>query len=140
MRPPPRCGPGGVDTRDIGVAARVFGDPAAHHGAGYTLTGPEALDFPQVAAILAAELGRAITYRPAGVLPYAAHLRRTGLPLAQVAVQTVLHVGLRRGQADHVDPTLERLLGRPGRTVAEYVHDHRGRWALPGALASGART
>ncbi|MCV2395146.1 NmrA family NAD(P)-binding protein [Actinotalea sp. M2MS4P-6] len=121
-----------IDTRDIGdVAATVFRDPAAHHAAGYTLTGPEALDLDQVAAVLTAELGRPISYRPAAALGYAAHLRRAGLPMAQVAVQTVLHVGLRRGQAAEVDPTVQRLLGRPGRTLAEYVHDHRDLWAVP---------
>ncbi|MCB2176377.1 MAG: NmrA family NAD(P)-binding protein [Actinomycetales bacterium] len=121
-----------IDTRDLGdVAATVFADPAAHRGAGYTLTGPEALDFTEVAEILTAELGRTVTYRPAGVLGYAAHLRRHGMPLAQVVVQTVLHTGLRRGQAADVDPTLARLLGRPGRTVRDYVHDHRHLWRAP---------
>lgn len=46
----------------------------------------------------------------------------------QAIVQTVLHTGLRRGQAETVDPTLPRLLGRPARTLAEYVHDHRDVW------------
>ena len=43
--------------------------------------------------------------------------------MAQVAVQTVLHTGLRRGDAEAVDPTLQRLLGRPGRTLEEYVRE-----------------
>ena len=47
-------------------------------------------------------------------------------------MQTVLHTGLRRGDAEEVDPALEHLLGRPGRTVEQYVRDHAATWARPG--------
>jgi uncharacterized protein YbjT (DUF2867 family) len=118
-----------VDTRDLGdVTAAVLTDPAAHQGAAYQLTGAEALDFDAVAALLTAELGRHISYRPATVVGYLRHLRRQRLPAAQCLVQTVLHTGLRRGQAEGVDPTLGRLLGRAPRTLAAYIHEHRERW------------
>ena len=121
-----------IDVRDLGdVAATVFANPGAHRGAGYTLTGSQAIDFEEVAAVLTRELGRPIRYQPANVLAYARHLRRQGLPSPQVLVQTVLHTGLRRGQAQTVDPTLARLLGRPPRTLAQYVHDHRSVWQTP---------
>ncbi|AEE46183.1 NmrA family NAD(P)-binding protein [Cellulomonas fimi] len=119
-----------IDVRDVGdVAAHVLADPAAHRGAAYTLTGPQALRFTEVAAILSDELGRTITYEPTSALRYLRHVRRQGRPSAQALVQTVLHAGLRRGQAETVDPTLERLLGRSGRTLTEYVHEHRDLWA-----------
>ena len=54
------------------------------------------------------------------------------MPAAQIAVQTVLHVGLRFGQAETIDPTLSRLLGRPGRTLTEYVTDNVATWRRPG--------
>ena len=50
------------------------------------------------------------------------------MPWAQVAVLTVLHVGLRFGQAARVDGTLENLLSCPGRTLGDYVRDHVGLW------------
>jgi hypothetical protein len=81
-----------------------------------------------VASVLSAVLERPIRYVPASIPGYLLHLRRRGLPLAQAAVQAVLHVGLRFGQAEAVDPTLERLLGRPGRTLADYVRDHAALW------------
>ncbi len=121
-----------IDPRDIGaVAAAVFVAPGDHVGQAYTLTGPEAVTFDQVAATLTAELGRPIRYEPASVLGYAQHLHGQGLPVAQVLVQTVLHTGLRKGDAETVDPTLSTLLGRPGRSLATYVHDHAARWAPP---------
>ena len=71
------------------------------------------MTFHEVAALLADVLGRPVTYEPASVLGYLAHLGRQGLPVPQRVVQTLLHVGLRRGDAEQVDPTLARLLGRP---------------------------
>lgn len=118
-----------VDIRDVAeVAAVVFADPAAHRGKAYTLTGPEAVSFEEVAELLSEVLGRRIKYEPASVVSFVRHLHDRGLPLSQVAVQTVLHVGLRYGQAEHVDPTLEQLLGRRGHTVERYVRDHHNLW------------
>ncbi|MEP7034471.1 MAG: NmrA family NAD(P)-binding protein [Actinomycetota bacterium] len=118
-----------IDVRDVGeVSAAVFADPGAHRGAGYTLTGGQAVDFDQVAAILTRELGRPIRYEAATVLAYLRHLRGQGLPVPLIMVQTILHTGLRRGQAETVDPTLAGLLGHPPRTLAEYVHDHSPVW------------
>ena len=121
-----------IDVRDVGdVTALVLGDPGTHAGKGYTLTGPEALDFVAVAEVLTEELGRPVRYEPVSAPAYLRHVRRQSLPLVQAVVQTVLHTGLRKGQAETVDPTLERLLGRPGRTLREYVHDHRDLWVSP---------
>lgn len=119
-----------VDVRDLGtLAARILHDPDDHRGHAYELTGPEAVAFEQVAALLTDELGRTVRYEPATVLGYLRHLGSRGLPLPQRLVQTVLHVGLRRGDAERVDPTLPTLLGRPARTLRDYVHDHRDLWS-----------
>jgi uncharacterized protein YbjT (DUF2867 family) len=120
-----------VDVRDVAdVAAVAFSAPAEHDGQAYTLTGPEAVDFTRAAAELTGLLGRAVRYEPASIVGYARHLHGRRMPWAQVAVQTVLHVGLRFGQAEQVDPTLERLLVHRPRSLAEYFRDHRELWAV----------
>jgi uncharacterized protein YbjT (DUF2867 family) len=121
-----------VDLFDVAeVAALCFSDPKRHRGQAYTLTGPRAVDFAEVADLLSHASGRPIRYEPASLFGYVRHLSRRGLPLGQVAVQTVLHAGLRFGQAEQVDPTLERLLGRPGRDIAQYIEEHRRLWTNP---------
>lgn len=118
-----------VDARDVAeVAAIALMEPEVHSGRTYTLTGPEAMSLTETAAVLSSELGRDIRYRSASVAGYVAHLARTGLPIAQIIVQTVLHIGLRFGQARTVNPELSRLLGRQPHTVREYVRDHRALW------------
>jgi uncharacterized protein YbjT (DUF2867 family) len=113
-----------VDARDLGeVAAMTLLAPAAHAGRGYHLTGPRAWGFEEVAALLTRILGRPVRYAPASALGYARHLRAAGLPVAQIAVQTILHLGLRRGDAEAVDPTLPSLLGRPATDLERFLGD-----------------
>jgi uncharacterized protein YbjT (DUF2867 family) len=109
------------------VAARAFAEHG-HVGAAYTLTGPEALNFDEVAALLTSALGRDIRYARPGVVRYLWRLRKRGLPFAQALVQAVLHVGLRYGQAEDIDLTLASLLERPPRTLAQYIADHLELW------------
>ncbi|CAN5562880.1 SDR family oxidoreductase [soil metagenome] len=121
-----------VDVADVAeVAALAFASPSQHRRHAYELTGPEAVPFVHVATLLAQALGRPIRYFPASVIGYALHLHRRDLAAAQILVQTVLHVAMRWGQADKLDPTLSRLLGRPGRTIADYIADHLPLWQRP---------
>lgn len=118
-----------IDVRDIAeVAAKALTAPEAHAGRTYSLTGPEALSFAEIASVLSEELGRDIRYQPASIAGYIAHLYRTGMPALQVMVQTLLHVGLRFGQAQSVSDELQALLGREPYTMRDYVRDHRALW------------
>ena len=126
-----------VDVRDLAeVAALACSSPGEHDQRAYTLTGHEAIDFAAVASLLTEVLGRPIRYEAASIAGYVRHLRRRDMTWTQAAIQTVLHVGLRFGQAEMVDPTLERLLGRASRTVRSYLLDHRERF-LGGPAGSG---
>lgn len=120
-----------VDTRDIAEAAAIcLLDPAQHQGQAYTLTGAQALPLHDVAQLLGESLGRPIRYEPASIPGYMRHLRKQGAPLDQIVVLTALHVGLRFGQGASIDPTLPRLLGRPARSLQEYIRDHVDRWRV----------
>jgi uncharacterized protein YbjT (DUF2867 family) len=126
-----------IDTRDLGEAAAIVLSEDGHTGKAYHLTGPEAISFDQLGGILSEVLGRTIRYQPAGILGYVRHLRRQGLVMPQAVVQTILHAGLRRGDAEAVTDELPGLLGRPARSVREYVTDHAELWSLP---AEGRRS
>lgn len=116
-----------VDTRDLGeVAAAILSDPGLHRSRAYTLTGEQTADFTAVAGALSRVAGRTIRYVPASAIGQLWRHRSRGMPLSQALVITLLHLGLRRGQVG--DPTLRELLGRPARTVGEYVADHAERW------------
>jgi len=118
-----------LDARDLAeVAVMALLSPLVHIGKTYHLTGPDALSFAQVAQVLTRELRQHIEYKPASVLGYAKHLHQRGLPLAQITVQTLLHLGLRFGQAQELVDVLACLLERAPRRLASYVQDYRGLW------------
>ncbi|MBW4440243.1 MAG: NAD(P)H-binding protein [Plectolyngbya sp. WJT66-NPBG17] len=118
-----------IDTRDIGeVAANILIEPTAHQAQTYTMTGAEALSFNEVASILSDEMGRAIAHQPASIPSYCFHLLRRKMPLEQIMILTILHVGLRFGQAETVDDTLPNLLGHSSRSLRDYIQDHRHLW------------
>ncbi len=127
------AGAGGVawvDAVDLGEAAAVAfdrGDTAA--GRAWALTGAEALTFAEVAVALSEVLGRPVRYEPATLFGYARHLQLRGLPLAQVAVQAVLHTAIRFGREGVVDPTLGDVLGRPPTTMRAFLERERAVWA-----------
>lgn len=124
-----------VDARDVGeVAARVLAAPRDFEGEVDLLTGAQAYSFADTAAVLAEELGRPIRYEPASVPSYARHLReRHGLGCMQTFVQTWLHLGLRRGAAEHVSPRLGERLGRAPTSLRDFVREQREEWAIAGA-------
>lgn len=120
-----------LDVADLAdVAALVFADPAPHVGHGYHLTGPEAVELSEVAELMSDVLDQRIVYEPATAIGYMRHLNRRGLPLPAVLVQTVLHLGLRKGDAQEVDPTVSHLLGHPARTLRHYVEQNAEVWRV----------
>lgn len=118
-----------IDVRDVAeVAALIFENPVVHRAQAHTLAGPEPVTWAAVAQMLSEVLGRDIRYEAASIPQYVLHLRRRDLLWGAIAVQTILHVLLRLGQGAIEDDTLERLLGRPGRSIATYIRDHAGIW------------
>jgi uncharacterized protein YbjT (DUF2867 family) len=118
-----------IDTRDIAdVAAVALTAPEVHAGKAYTLTGGAALGWNAVASLLSAELGRPIHYEPISLLAARREMTAAGLPTTYVNVQLLIHVVARLGLADTITPELTHLLGRPARTLADYIHDFRHVW------------
>ena len=58
------------------------------------LTGSNTASFEEVAAVLTGELNERVRYEPASILGCLRHHKGRHLPLAMVAVQTVLHLDL----------------------------------------------
>jgi uncharacterized protein YbjT (DUF2867 family) len=114
-----------VDCADLGdVAATAFADPPVHTGRAYPLTGPQALSFDEVAAFISDVAQRPVRYEEIGRLAYIRELRRDGTPWPGVVVLEALHLTVRRGVAEGVDPTLATVLGRPPRTLEDFAARH----------------
>ncbi len=115
-----------IDTRDIAdVAALVLASPPEHRGKAYTLTGPQAIGYHEVASRLSASLARPICYEPIGLLRYRRELLAAGSPPDYVRVQLLINIIAKLGLAAKVNNELPRLLHRPSRTLQTYIADHR---------------
>lgn len=125
-----------VDSRDVAeVALRIMRDPAAHRNRPYVLTGPEALDFHQVAEIFSEVLGRRIVYREPSMLRF---WRTVG---KRVTWDTLLFMSgvyflTRTGKNAPLTDTLGELLGRPPRTMRDFVTDYADRFTGEAARQS----
>jgi len=127
-----------VDARDVGaVGARALLEPG-HANRAYDLTGPAALDYYDVARILAAELDRPITYPNPSMLRFARRRRARGESLGFVLLMLGIYTTARLGLAGRVSDDVARVLDRPPRSFRAFVADYRERFE-PGSMATGDR-
>ena len=92
------------------------------------MTGPEALDYYQVADIFTRVLGRQISYARPTPAEYARRQREQGYADEFVQVQGMLYFPVRMGWGAKITPEVEQLLGRPARDRAQYVADYADCW------------
>ncbi|OMI36280.1 NmrA family NAD(P)-binding protein [Streptomyces sparsogenes] len=117
-----------ADIADVAVAA-LTGD--AHAGQVYEVTGPEALSFRTVAALISEASGREVRYTPVDRDTYVAALSGQGYPDDTVRAVADLMEAIGRGAGETVGDGVRRALGRPPRSFADFVKE---------AAASGAWT
>jgi len=118
-----------IDVADVAAVAAKTLLEAGHSQRGYTLTGPEALSFYQIAQILSDVLGRPIRYRPPGVLGFIRDQHSEGVPLGMALVMTALYTVQRLGRADGLTNDVLRLLGRPPTDFRSYAERAKAAWA-----------
>lgn len=114
-----------VDVADIARAAAAVLGRDSHHGQCYTLSGPSAHGFGEVAAKLTALLGRRIRY--ASPPAFAARLvlpMMTGMPRWQSNLAVDLFVALRAGAQAVPTDAVERLTGRPAASLDAFLADN----------------
>jgi uncharacterized protein YbjT (DUF2867 family) len=121
-------GPGGdgraavVAQDDIADAATaVLRDPAAHAGATYDLTGPQALSFAEMAATITAVTGREVRYHDETLDEAYASRAGYGAPDWQVDAWVSTYTAVANGELAAVSPAIERLTGHPATSLAELL-------------------
>ena len=113
-----------IDTRDIAAVAAEALTSDGHEGKTYTLTGPAALGIAEVASILSEVAGREIKY--VDVPESAAHdgMLQAGLPHWQVDALMELHAINKQNRWDAVTNDIEKVMGKPATTFAQFARDH----------------
>jgi len=123
-----------IDTRDIAaVAAATLLHPELHAGHKYFLTGGEAVGYADLAAALSEATGKAVRYRPISMDEARARMEAQGVPPvlveATIAISEYQRAG---GPTSIVSDKVERILGRPPRTVRDFARDYADRFKAAG--------
>jgi len=126
---------GFVDVRDIGaVAARVLTSDG-HAGKTYTLTGPEALTYSQVAAKLSAMLGRTVNYVAITQEQLRQSMRDVGMPAWQVEALADLQAYYTDGPGGKVTGDVRAVLGREPIRFDQFLRDYAASFTPSAAKA-----
>ena len=115
-----------IDARDIAeVALRVLLDPEPHAGKKYVLTGGEAVGYADVAEALSEATGKPVRYVPITMEEARSRLEARGTPPelvdAMLAIAAYQRAG---GPTSMVSDNVERILGRPPRTIRDFARDY----------------
>jgi NAD(P)H dehydrogenase (quinone) len=125
-----------ISRHDCAAAAAEVLTTDGHEGQTYEITGPQALTQADIAELLSEVSGRPVQVMPTGDRRLLWGLGRIGTPKPVARAIVNLGVATREGYFDLIDPAVERLIGRPPRTLREVLVDHRGE--LSGADQSAA--
>lgn len=111
---------GRADVADVALA--VLRNPAAHAGATYTLTGPEALSLADVAARAGAALGRDLRFvDETEEEAYAWRLAEYGAQQWQLDAWVSTYTAIRDGSVAKVTDDVRRVTGHDARTLEQVL-------------------
>lgn len=103
------------------VAAAVLQAPSAHAGRSYDITGPEALDFSEVASIVGAHEGRPVTFHDETVEEAYESRRVWAAPDWQVDAWVSTYTSIGSGAMAAVSRDVETITGTPPLTLEELL-------------------
>lgn len=114
-----------VDTRDIGdVAASTLLDRERHAGMDYQLSGPQLFTFGDVAALIGQATHAKIGFEQLADDEFTDYMINSrGVDGELVNDLTMLFGWIREGRNAHVSDGIEKVLGRPPRTFADFARD-----------------
>ncbi|WP_405148748.1 NmrA family NAD(P)-binding protein [Sphaerisporangium sp. NBC_01403] len=118
-----------VDADDIAaVAAETLLDPGAHAGAQYTLTGPQALSFGEVADIIAAVSGRPVVHHDIDQQAWISGALAAGVPANYAVMLRWLTGAIISGNGATPTDDIEKVTGRPPGTFREFAERNAHSW------------
>lgn len=120
-----------IDAEDIGeITAKVLSEPDKHQNRGYSITGPEAIDYYAVSKILSEELGREIiNANPKLSFAKKYWIEVRGLDKEYSTVMSWLYLMTRMGTAKKTTNVFEEVMGKKPQTFRQFVKKNLVSWA-----------
>jgi uncharacterized protein YbjT (DUF2867 family) len=120
------------DLAEVATRALHSDEPVARRGRRLELTGPQSLTHQQMVAIIGEVVGRPLRYQEIPSQAAAQGMVQQGIP--EPFVEALMGRYAREvGQPAPVTGEVQRILGRPALTYAEWVGDHAAAFRAPGS-------
>jgi len=118
-----------IAAKDIGhVCAEVLIHTKNHLNQAYTITGPEALNYEEVATTFSKHLNKKITYTNPSMKTYQKHMESLGFDQGYVKVTKLLYMMTRLGTAKKVTDQVEQLLKRKPMRLDDFIIENKEIW------------
>jgi uncharacterized protein YbjT (DUF2867 family) len=122
-----------VDAADIAaVAAETLLSPAAHAGARYTLTGPQAITFGDAAAIITAVSGQPVAYKDVDQETWINGAIAVGVPADYAVMLRWLTGAIIAGNGSRPAGDVEAVTGRPPASFEAFARRNAAAWSTAG--------
>lgn len=117
-----------ISTKDIAQTAAIAFQQK-HYGKEYNLTGPDALDHTQVAAMISEVAGKQVQYHSLGENEMLQGARDNGMPEGAVQFLGVLYAGVRSGFFAAVTDDVKMVTGKAPISFGTFVQENKGAWS-----------
>jgi uncharacterized protein YbjT (DUF2867 family) len=113
-----------VDCEDIATCALTLLRGDAGSGQIYTLSGPQAVSYYQIADKLTHHLGKPVSYVDLPPEQMSANMMSNGMSASFAQMMVALMVQFSTGAGAHVTTAISDLLGRPARSIDQFFIDN----------------
>ena len=117
-----------VDTRDIADAAVSALLDSGHAGRAYTLTGPRALTFAEVAARIGQAAGHRVRHADPPLADYLSALAAQGTATSVIGYYRRIYDHIQKRQTAIISPAIEHVTGHPPRTFSAFIEENKNLW------------
>ncbi len=112
-----------IDVRDIADSLASLGIYGGHHGQIYVQTGPESLNFTEMAEIISEAVGKPVQYTAIPVEAVGEAIRGFGMGDWFAQVMMDYSRAYARGWGDFVNANVEAITGNPARSFSQFVRE-----------------
>ncbi|HEY3388974.1 MAG TPA: NmrA family NAD(P)-binding protein [Prolixibacteraceae bacterium] len=117
-----------IDVRDVAEAIVTVLMHQGFENQAYEITGPEVMDFYQIAKIFSAELEREIKYTRPSAIKFVRQKLLDKKQLLYVLTLSLLYNAVRNGKMNYTNDVFRSITGHDPRHLADFVHEYRECW------------
>jgi uncharacterized protein YbjT (DUF2867 family) len=117
-----------VDTRDIAEVATAALLDSGHARRSYTLTGPQALSWAEVVALIGEAAGHQVRYVDPPLGEYLGALSYKGTTKATIDYYERIYASIQQGRASIISSDVAQVTRHPPRTFSAFIEENKNVW------------